>query len=155
MEALVLGAGQDVGRSCVVVSVGQFRVMFDCGMHMGYADSRRFPDFSQISPVGRLTEAIDCVVVTHFHLDHCGALPYLTEVCGYSGPVFMSAPTRAICPILLEDYRHIMVDRKGTEGFYTADDIAACMRRVTTIALHETIDLDGLRITPYCVPHAQ
>jgi predicted metal-dependent RNase len=32
------GAGQDVGRSCVLVSIGSKNVMLDCGMHMGYND---------------------------------------------------------------------------------------------------------------------
>ena len=41
-----LGAGQDVGRSCILVSIGNKNVMFDCGMHMGYNDERRFPDFN-------------------------------------------------------------------------------------------------------------
>jgi integrator complex subunit 11 len=37
-----LGAGQDVGRSCVLVTLDDaFCVMFDCGMHMGFNDSRR------------------------------------------------------------------------------------------------------------------
>ena len=31
-----LGAGQDVGRSCLLVNIGGKRVMLDCGMHMGY-----------------------------------------------------------------------------------------------------------------------
>lgn len=38
---------------------------------------------------------------SHFHLDHCGALPYFTEMCGYDGPIYMTHPTKAICPILL------------------------------------------------------
>jgi integrator complex subunit 11 len=29
-----LGAGQDVGRSCILVSLGGKNIMFDCGMHM-------------------------------------------------------------------------------------------------------------------------
>ena len=44
-----LGAGQDVGRSCILVSIGAKNVMFDCGMHMGYNDERRFPDFNYIT----------------------------------------------------------------------------------------------------------
>lgn len=32
------GAGQDVGRSCILVSVGGKNIMLDCGMHMGYND---------------------------------------------------------------------------------------------------------------------
>ena len=63
---------------------------------------RRFPDFSYITESGRsLTEHVDCLIISHFHLDHCGALPYFTEMCGYDGPIFMTHPTKAICPILL------------------------------------------------------
>uniref|UniRef100_A0AC11D338 Integrator complex subunit 11 n=1 Tax=Ovis aries TaxID=9940 RepID=A0AC11D338_SHEEP len=33
-----LGAGQDVGRSCILVSIAGKNVMLDCGMHMGFSD---------------------------------------------------------------------------------------------------------------------
>lgn len=62
---------------------------------------RRFPDFTYLAKEGPVTSYLDCVIISHFHLDHCGALPYLTEVVGYDGPVFMTAPTKSICPILL------------------------------------------------------
>ena len=72
-------------------------IMLDCGMHMGYQDGRRFPDFSYIhgnsiedlimpqnttkgDKPNVLTEHIDAVIISHFHLDHCGALPYMTEM---------------------------------------------------------------------------
>jgi len=79
--------------------------MFDCGIHMGYQDERRFPNFRAIcGPQERLDDIIDLVVVSHLsvcfrsvdcltlssHLDHCGALPYFTEMCGYDGPVVMT-----------------------------------------------------------------
>ncbi|KAH7948262.1 hypothetical protein HPB52_019984 [Rhipicephalus sanguineus] len=75
-----LGAGQDVGRSCILLSIGGKNVMLDCGMHMGFNDERRFPDFSYITQEGPLNEHLDCVIISHFHLDHCGALPYMTEM---------------------------------------------------------------------------
>ncbi|KJH44441.1 hypothetical protein DICVIV_09540 [Dictyocaulus viviparus] len=46
IQIVPLGAGQDVGRSCILVTIGGKNVMLDCGMHMGYQDERRFPDFS-------------------------------------------------------------------------------------------------------------
>lgn len=90
IKCVPLGAGQDVGKSCVIVTIGGKNIMFDCGMHMGYQDERRYPDFSFISKSGDFTHVIDCVIVTHFHLDHIGALPYFTEVCGYDGPIYMT-----------------------------------------------------------------
>uniref|UniRef100_A0A673HF91 Integrator complex subunit 11 n=1 Tax=Sinocyclocheilus rhinocerous TaxID=307959 RepID=A0A673HF91_9TELE len=53
----------DVGRSCILVSIGGKNIMLDCGMHMGYNDDRRFPDFSYITQNGRLTEFLDCVII--------------------------------------------------------------------------------------------
>ena len=95
-----LGAGQDVGRSCLLVCIGGKRVMLDCGMHMGYNDDRRFPDFTFVSGDEPLTDYLDAVIISHFHLDHCGALPYMTEMVGYNGPIYMTGPTLAIAPIL-------------------------------------------------------
>ncbi|XP_024025885.1 cleavage and polyadenylation specificity factor subunit 3-II, partial [Morus notabilis] len=93
IDCLVLGAGQEVGKSCVVVSINGKRIMFDCGMHMGFLDHRRYPDFSLIPMPDKgsnFDDALDCIIITHFHLDHVGALPYFTEVCGYRGPIYMT-----------------------------------------------------------------
>uniref|UniRef100_T1J0E4 Integrator complex subunit 11 n=1 Tax=Strigamia maritima TaxID=126957 RepID=T1J0E4_STRMM len=149
-----LGAGQDVGRSCILVSVGGKNVMLDCGMHMGYNDERRFPDFSYIADGGDLTEHLDCVIISHFHLDHCGALPFMTEMVGYNGPIYMTHPTKAICPILLEDMRKVAVERKGEVNFFTSQMIKDCMKKVTAVNLHQTVHVDSeLEIKAYYAGH--
>jgi hypothetical protein len=44
--------------------------------------SNRFPDFSLLSPGhDDYTRVIDALFISHFHLDHVGALPFFTEVC--------------------------------------------------------------------------
>lgn len=149
-----LGAGQDVGRSCILVSIGGKNIMLDCGMHMGYNDDRRFPDFSYITQNGRLTEFLDCVIISHFHLDHCGALPYMSEMVGYDGPIYMTHPTKAICPILLEDFRKITVDKKGETNFFTSQMIKDCMKKVVPLNLHQTVQVDEeLEIKAYYAGH--
>uniref|UniRef100_A0A669QV66 Integrator complex subunit 11 n=1 Tax=Phasianus colchicus TaxID=9054 RepID=A0A669QV66_PHACC len=147
-------AGQDVGRSCILVSIAGKNVMLDCGMHMGYNDDRRFPDFSYITQNGRLTDFLDCVIISHFHLDHCGALPYFSEMVGYDGPIYMTHPTKAICPILLEDYRKITVDKKGETNFFTSQMIKDCMKKVVAVHLHQTVQVDEeLEIKAYYAGH--
>uniref|UniRef100_A0A8C2DV12 Integrator complex subunit 11 n=1 Tax=Cyprinus carpio TaxID=7962 RepID=A0A8C2DV12_CYPCA len=149
-----LGAGQDVGRSCILVSIGGKNIMLDCGMHMGYNDDRRFPDFSYVTQNGRLTEFLDCVIISHFHLDHCGALPYMSEMVGYDGPIYMTHPTKAICPILLEDFRKITVDKKGETNFFTSQMIKDCMKKVVPLNLHQTVQVDEeLEIKAYYAGH--
>ncbi|XP_071519823.1 integrator complex subunit 11 [Panulirus ornatus] len=148
-----LGAGQDVGRSCILVTIGGKNIMLDCGMHMGYNDDRRFPDFTYITD-GALTEHLDCVIISHFHLDHCGALPYMTEMMGYNGPIYMTQPTKALCPVLLEDMRKVAVERKGETNFFTSPMIKDCMKKVLTVSLHETVQVDNeLEIKAYYAGH--
>ncbi|KAK3843884.1 MAG: beta-lactamase-like protein [Linnemannia gamsii] len=154
IQIVPLGAGQDVGRSCILVTIGGKNIMLDCGMHMGYNDERRFPDFSYISKTGDFTEMLDCVIISHFHLDHCGALPFFTEMCGYDGPIYMTHPTKAICPMLLEDYRKITVDKKGERNFFNSQNIKDCMKKVVAVNLHQTIMVDDdLEICAYYAGH--
>ncbi|ESO84307.1 hypothetical protein LOTGIDRAFT_132302, partial [Lottia gigantea] len=144
----------DVGRSCILLTIGGKNIMLDCGMHMGYNDERRFPDFTYIARHGKLTEHLDCVIISHFHLDHCGALPFMTEMVGYDGPIYMTHPTKAICPILLEDMRKIAVDRKGETNFFTSEMIKTCMKKVIAVNLHQNIQVDDeLEIKAYYAGH--
>uniref|UniRef100_A0A7S3QU97 Metallo-beta-lactamase domain-containing protein n=1 Tax=Dunaliella tertiolecta TaxID=3047 RepID=A0A7S3QU97_DUNTE len=141
IELLPLGAGQDVGRSCIVVRVNDKYLMLDCGMHLGHRDARRFPDFSLLSFNGRMTEMISAVIITHFHLDHCAALPYFTEFWGYQGPIYMTHPTKAIMPIMLEDYQKIMTGRPGDKQWYSRADIVKCMQKAVGIDLNQAVQI--------------
>ncbi|XP_023513382.1 cleavage and polyadenylation specificity factor subunit 3-II [Cucurbita pepo subsp. pepo] len=154
IDCLVLGAGQEVGKSCVVVTINGKRIMFDCGMHMGYLDHRRYPDFSRISASRDYNTVLSCVIITHFHLDHIGALPYFTEVCGYNGPIYMTYPTLALAPLMLEDYRKVMVDRRGEAEQFSNDHIMECMKKVIPVDLKQTIQVDeDLQIRAYYAGH--
>ena len=149
-----LGAGQDVGRSCLLLSIGGKNIMLDCGMHMGFSDDRRFPDFAYVTTDEPLTEHIDCVIISHFHLDHCGALPFMTEMVGYNGPIYMTVPTKAIAPILLEDMRKVAVDKKGEQNFFTSAMIKDCMKKVVAVNLHQVVQVDAeLEIKAYYAGH--
>jgi len=163
IKVVPLGAGQDVGRSCIIATLGGKTIMLDCGMHMGYRDAQRYPDFASIARSagvggGRpdFTRCIDAVIVTHFHLDHCGALPYFTERCGYDGPIYMTYPTKAVCPILLEDFRRIMLQRDGGDAslLFSEQDVKNCMAKVIGLNLHQTVQVaPDFEIRPYYAGH--
>ena len=51
--------------------------------------------------------------------------------------LILQYPTKALAPLMLEDYRKVMVERRGEEEQFTSDHIAECMKKgkipVTTI----------------------
>lgn len=65
------GAGQEVGKSCVVVTINGKRIMFDCGMHMGYMDHNKYPDFSRISKTRDFNKELSCIIITHLYDTLC------------------------------------------------------------------------------------
>ncbi|KAJ1611325.1 CPSF metallobeta-lactamase [Cryptosporidium canis] len=170
-----LGAGQDVGRSCILAKVGSKTIMFDCGMHMGFKDERKYPDFKFISATldpHIINSCIDLVIISHYHLDHCGSLPFFTEKVGYSGPIIMTYPTRSISSVLLSDCCKIMEQRlllqKASSdvasqtnastpnieyGYFTISDVWSCMEKVRTVQLYQTILISGIKVTPYYAGH--
>lgn len=46
---------------------------------------------------------IDLILITHFHIDHCAALPYFTERTNFNGRIFMTHATKAVMKLLLAD----------------------------------------------------
>jgi integrator complex subunit 11 len=83
-------------------------------------------------------------------------LPFFTERCGYDGPILMTYPTKAIAPILLEDFRKVVVEVQGKDekDLFSSQDVKNCMKKVTALNLHQTIVIDGeLEIRPYYAGH--
>lgn len=52
--------------------------MFDCGIHPGHEGFASLPLFDHVD-----MSLINVVLITHFHLDHCAALPYLIARSGF------------------------------------------------------------------------
>lgn len=46
--------------------------------------------------------------------------------------------------VVQEDMRKVAVERKGETNFFTSSMIKDCMKKVTTVSLHETVQV------PYC-----
>ena len=179
-----LGAGQEVGRSCLIITINGYKIMLDCGVHMGYNDERKFPEFQRllkkfkkslnneekdafnnsntndrynstnnntnnisnnntykfVDPKNAkdYTNIVDLLIISHFHLDHCGALPFFTELLGYKGPILCSQPTKAILPVTLEDFRKVMSEYKGQISILRPEQIKNCVAKIQTIEINET-----------------
>ena len=81
---------------------GGTRVLIDCGLD--YENRKEFEAKNERFPFD--PESIDLVVLTHAHIDHTGYLPLLVKN-GFSGKVYCSEATMALCEILLPDSAYL------------------------------------------------
>ncbi len=104
LEIAVLGAVDSVGKSCVMISDKDRRVVLDAGIQL---HPRRLGKLST-SPeeVDAYTEEIDSVLLSHAHIDHSAYIPALYR-SGYQGSVHMTHPTKDIVNILWKDHLKI------------------------------------------------
>ncbi len=88
------------------------------------------PFFDWLDP-----KEIDLLLVTHFHLDHCGAVPYFLEKTTYEGPTFMTFPTKAIYKQILSDSLRVSNDPDQPE-LYNKEDLERSMDKIKGINFH-------------------
>jgi cleavage and polyadenylation specificity factor subunit 3 len=146
MEITPLGSGCEVGRSCIVVKFKGSTVMFDCGAHPAYTGHAALPYFDEIDP-----SEIDLLLVTHFHMDHCGAVPYFTEKTGFAGRVFMTHPTKAVYKILLHDA--VKIGHGEMERMWDERDMLSSMEKIELINYHQVLHHKGIRFWCYNAGH--
>lgn len=66
--------------------------MFDCGVHPGFSGEQSLPYFDSID-----LDTVDLMLVTHFHLDHCAAVPYVVGKTVFKVIVLMRGNHRHAC----------------------------------------------------------
>ncbi len=99
MNLTFLGAAREVTGSCYYLEANGGRILIDCGMEQG-EDVYENQDLP-VDPA-----QIDCVVLTHAHIDHSGKLPLLFKR-GFRGPIYATEPTTRLCDLMLRDSAHI------------------------------------------------
>ena len=93
-----LGAARTVTGSKYLLDTGTSKVLVDSGLFQGLKELRE----RNWQPFPIPASAIDAIVLTHAHLDHCGYLPRLVSQ-GFRGRVFCTAGTLDLCRIVLPD----------------------------------------------------
>jgi len=96
------GADRGVTGSCHLIECAGRRILIDCGFYQGGRESVE----ENAEPFGFDAGAIDCVLLTHAHLDHCGRLPLLMKR-GFRGEIISTAATRELARVVLLDAAHL------------------------------------------------
>lgn len=102
MKLTFLGAAGEVTGSSFLVEADGVRLLVDCGMFQGgrEADGKNRARFA-FDPA-----KLDCVLLTHAHIDHSGLLPRLVAE-GFTGPVYATTATCDLLEVMLIDSAHI------------------------------------------------
>jgi metallo-beta-lactamase family protein len=131
------GAAGEVTGSCHLLTVGDQRVLLDCGLIQGgRKDEARNREPFPFSP-----GSIDAVVLSHAHIDHSGRLPLLVK-SGFRGPIYTHRACRDLCRVMLKDagflsekdaeWENRKRERKGlepVEPLFTVEDAKIAMRQ--------------------------
>ncbi len=97
LEVKFLG-GSQIGTMGILISTSKSNILLDFGLSVA---NYQIPYWDEALP------NLDAIFLTHAHLDHSGAIPYLFSQ-GYSGYVFGSAMTKELTSFLLLDSQKLM-----------------------------------------------
>jgi len=133
------GAARSVTGSRHLIQARGAQVLLDCGMFQG----RRHESDILNRNLGFDPKSVDAVLLSHAHIDHCGALPVLTQR-GFRGKVHVTRATGDLTAVMLEDSARIQEsdceyvnrkesrrDRQCRRPYYDGGDVRAIVRRFT------------------------
>ena len=134
-----LGGFSEIGRSAMLIVTHESKILLDFGIKSYDGDSDLLP---RLDIYGVGMNEIDAVIISHAHLDHCGAVPILCKY-GYDGPVYCTEPTFPIMISILRDY----VSR-SKEPLYSTRDIETLITHVIPLNYSAVTDISpDVRIT--------
>jgi KH/beta-lactamase-domain protein len=131
-----LGGCREVGRSCMLLSTPESKIIIDCGINVGSDDSAT--PYLYVPEVYPLSQ-IDAVVLTHAHLDHSGLVPMLYKY-GYEGPIYCTPPTRDLYVLLQLDYIEV-AGREGKRLPYESAMIREALKHTITLNYGDVTDI--------------
>jgi ribonuclease BN (tRNA processing enzyme) len=140
MKVTLLGTGTSFVdpyrvQSGILLEVANQKMLFDVGSGV----------LHRITQSGIDITSIDCIFISHFHIDHCSDFPTLYQslwMSGYNRPLRVFAP-----PAIKEWMRGIFeISLPYLQGKLEIE--------ITELGTMETIDVGGVAITAQSTPHS-
>lgn len=156
MKITFQGAVHTVTGSQYLIEVNDKKIMLDCGLFQGKRKESYERNRSELCN----GETIDCLVLSHAHIDHSGRIPCLVKN-GFNGDIFCTSATRDLCAIMLMDSAFIQekdvefVNRRRQkngqrpfEPLYTKTDVAKAMKQFVGLSYDRRHQLfPGIHLT--------
>ncbi len=138
-----LGASGDevTGSSYLITGEDNEQIMVDFGLFQGKPEIVN----KNYSPLSFNASGLKAVFVTHAHLDHSGRLPLLIYG-GFKGKVYMTAPTKRLVEIILEDSAKIAEADTTKTPLYTLDEVWKILNKIEVIEYEREITTGNFKI---------
>lgn len=145
MDYIFLGGAGEVGASCLLVSVADRHILFDCGIRVNQVGEAALPDIELLK---QSVPKLDAIFVSHAHADHIGALP-LAHVAYPQAPIYATEPTQRISAVMLANAVRLQEsdEKEDTTQIFTQDAVDATIAKMHTLQMSEWVNLwDGWRV---------
>lgn len=150
MKIKFCGAATGVTGSCHLLSTENHKILLDCGQFQG----GKAQDALNEEPFPFDLAEIECVVLSHAHIDHCGRLPLLVKR-GFKGAIYCTDATADLLEVMLKDSGFIhekeaewqsrkneRAGRKPVEPLYTVKDSEETLKYVRPVMYDQLFEIN-------------
>lgn len=155
MKIKFCGASSGVTGSCHLLTTGSHKVLLDCGQFQG----GKAQEALNFEPFPFEPSEIECVILSHAHIDHCGRLPLLVKR-GFTGKIYCTDATADLLDVMLKDSgfihekdaewkskRAARAGKPPVEPLYTYKDACESLKYVEPILYDQQIQInDDMKI---------
>jgi len=150
MRLQFFGAAREVtGSKHLITTDKGTKILLDCGLFQGIQTHELNQEF------GFNPKDIDCVILSHAHIDHSGLLPRLVKK-GFRGPIFATPATADLCHIMLLDSAYIqekdlkiLNERRMRQGrptlelLYSVEDAEQALSLFKPVPYHMPVQINN------------
>ena len=150
MKIKFCGAATGVTGSCHMLSTENHKILLDCGQFQG----GKAQDALNEEPFPFDPAEIECVILSHAHIDHCGRLPLLVKR-GFRGTIYCTDATADLLDVMLKDSGFIhekeaewqnrkneRAGRKQVEPLYTVKDSEETLKYVRPVMYDQLFEIN-------------
>lgn len=150
MKIMFCGASMDVTGSCHMISTDSHKILLDCGQFQGGKEMEKL----NYEPFPFDAEEIECVLLSHAHIDHCGRLPLLVKR-GFKGQIYCTDATADLVQVMLKDSAHIhekdaewqtrknaRTGKPPVEPLYTMKDAENTLKLVKPVLYDQLVEIN-------------
>ena len=150
MKIKFCGASSGVTGSCHLLTTENHKILLDCGQFQGGKSQEAL----NAEPFPFDPAEVECVILSHAHIDHCGRIPLLVKR-GFRGKIYCTDATADLLDVMLKDsgYIHekdaerqsrkaLRAGKPPVEPLYTYNDAVEALQYVEPVLYNQLIELN-------------